>query len=170
MSESYTSKKTTSAEPRLARTKEPRSKHTAFRHPLPPIIFPEELPVSSRRDDISRAIEQHQVVIVSGETGSGKTTQLPKICLTLGRGQSGLIGHTQPRRLAATSTARRIAQELGSPLGEHVGFKIRFNDKLSAGASVKLMTDGILLSETQSDPLLTQYDTCLLYTSDAADE
>src|SRR6185312_8863577 len=104
----------------------------------------------------------HQVVIVSGETGSGKTTQLPKICLDLGRGQKGLIGHTQPRRIAASSTAKRIAEELGSPLGEHVGFKVRFTDTLSSGASVKLMTDGILLAETQTDPLLKQYDTLII--------
>jgi ATP-dependent helicase HrpA len=109
------------------------------RNPLPEISFPEELPVSSRRDDIAQAILKHQVIIVCGETGSGKTTQLPKICLQLGRGERGLIGHTQPRRIAASSTAKRIAQELGSPLGEHVGFKVRFTDTLSAGASVKLM-------------------------------
>ncbi len=105
-------------------------------------------------------------MIVSGETGSGKTTQLPKICLSLGRGRgaggTGLIGHTQPRRLAATATARRIAEELHSPLGEYVGFKIRFNDRLSPGASVKLMTDGILLAETQSDPMLSAYDTIII--------
>src|SRR3546814_1990301 len=100
------------------------------RNPLPAITFPEELPVSGKRDDIARAIRDHQVVIVSGETGSGKTTQLPKICLELGRGLNGLIGHTQPRRIAASSTAKRIAQEIGAPLGEHVGFKVRFNDTL----------------------------------------
>jgi len=133
-----------------------------LRNPLPPITFPEELPVSGRRAEIAAALQRHQVVIVSGETGSGKTTQLPKICLELGRGQAGLIGHTQPRRLAASSTARRIAQELGSPLGEHVGFKVRFTDTLSKGASVKLMTDGILLAETQTDPLLRQYDTIII--------
>lgn len=132
------------------------------RNPLPAITFPEELPVSGKRVDIAAALEQHQVIIVCGETGSGKTTQLPKICLAAGRGQKGLIGHTQPRRLAASSTAKRIAQELGSPLGEHVGFKVRFTDTLSAGASVKLMTDGILLAETQTDPLLKQYDTLII--------
>jgi ATP-dependent helicase HrpA len=132
------------------------------RNPLPPIVFPEELPVSGRREEIAAALRANQVVIVSGETGSGKTTQLPKICLELGRGQAGLIGHTQPRRIAASSTAKRIAQELGSPLGEHVGFKVRFTDTLSKGASVKLMTDGILLAETQTDPLLKQYDTIII--------
>ena len=132
------------------------------RNPLPPIGFPEELPVSGRRREIADALRAHQVIIVCGETGSGKTTQLPKICLELGRGQAGLIGHTQPRRIAASSTAKRIAQELGSPLGEHVGFKVRFTDTLSKGASVKLMTDGILLAETQTDPLLRQYDTIII--------
>ncbi|WP_051378953.1 DUF3418 domain-containing protein [Derxia gummosa] len=135
-------------------------------NPVPPITFPEELPVSARRDEITRALREHQVVVVSGETGSGKTTQLPKICLALGRGLgaggTGLIGHTQPRRLAATSVAKRIAVEIGSPVGEHVGYKIRFNDKLSPGASVKLMTDGVLLAETQSDPLLRAYDTIII--------
>ena len=129
---------------------------------MPPITFPEDLPVSGRRDDITKALEQHQVIIVCGETGSGKTTQLPKICLAMGRGQNALIGHTQPRRIAASSTAKRIAQELGSPLGEHVGYKVRFTDTLQKGASVKLMTDGILLAETQTDPLLKQYDTIII--------
>ncbi len=120
------------------------------------------MPVSARREDIARAIGAHQVVIVSGETGSGKTTQLPKICLTLGRGEAGVIGHTQPRRIAASSVARRIAQELGTPLGDVVGFKVRFNDETRRGASIKLMTDGILLAESQADPLLTQYDTLII--------
>ena len=135
-------------------------------YPIPPITFPESLPVSGRREEIARAIQEHQVVIVCGETGSGKTTQLPKIALTLGRGKGaggkGLIGHTQPRRIAASSVAKRIAQELNTPLGEHVGFKVRFQDRLSAGASVKLMTDGILLAETQTDPLLKAYDTIII--------
>ncbi|WMW79160.1 ATP-dependent RNA helicase HrpA [Undibacterium cyanobacteriorum] len=134
----------------------------SLRNPLPPLTFPEELPVSGKRHEIAQALLQHQVIIVCGETGSGKTTQLPKICLELGRGQKGLIGHTQPRRIAASSTAKRIAQELNSPLGEHVGFKVRFTDTLSKGASVKLMTDGILLAETQNDPLLRQYDTIII--------
>ena len=173
----------------------------------PPIIhFPEDLPVSARRDDIMSAIQAHQVVIVCGETGSGKTTQLPKMALALGRGSwkpvaapeklgsdklgsdpdsaqqnSGsdpnfsakpntqrtprrrqIIGHTQPRRIAATSVAKRIAEELKTPLGEVVGYKVRFQDKLSRDASVKLMTDGILLAETQTDPLLLAYDTLII--------
>lgn len=132
------------------------------RNPLPPITFPEELPVSGRRQEIAAALKNNQVMIVSGETGSGKTTQLPKICLELGRGEASLIGHTQPRRIAASSTAKRIAQELGTPAGEIVGFKVRFNDTLSKGAWVKLMTDGILLAETQTDPLLKQYDTIII--------
>src|SRR5450830_1866036 len=139
-----------------------REAEKAFRNPLPPITYPEDLPVSGRREEIAKALTENQVIIVSGETGSGKTTQLPKICLELGRGQKGLIGHTQPRRIAASSTAKRIAQELNSPLGEHVGFKVRFTDTLSKGASVKLMTDGILLAETQTDPLLRQYDTIII--------
>src|SRR5512136_2087441 len=132
------------------------------RAPLPAITFPEELPVSGRREEIARAIAAHQVVVVSGETGSGKTTQLPKICLALGRGEHGLIGHTQPRRLAASTIARRIAQELGTAPGEVVGYKVRFTDHTKPGASIKLMTDGILLAETQGDPLLAAYDTLII--------
>jgi ATP-dependent helicase HrpA len=135
-------------------------------NPVPPIEFPAALPVSARREEIARAIRDHQVVIVSGETGSGKTTQLPKICLSLGRGRgaggAGLIGHTQPRRIAASATGRRIAEELGTPFGEVVGYKVRFTDNLAPGASVKLMTDGILLAETQTDPLLRAYDTLII--------
>ena len=133
--------------------------------PLPPITFPEALPVSARRDEIAQALRAHQVVIVCGETGSGKTTQLPKIALTLGRGRTHtgkLIGHTQPRRIAASSVAKRIAEELKTPLGAVVGYKVRFQDRLQPGASVKLMTDGILLAETQSDPLLRAYDTLII--------
>jgi len=132
---------------------------------VPKISFPESLPVSSRREDIARALREHQVVIVCGETGSGKTTQLPKIVLELGRGRvngGGLIGHTQPRRIAASSVAKRIAFELNSPLGEVVGYRVRFQDRFQPGASVKLMTDGILLAETQSDPLLKAYDTLII--------
>ena len=129
------------------------------------IRFPEELPVSSQRLLIQEALQSHQVVIVCGETGSGKTTQLPKICLELGRGTihgGKLIGHTQPRRIAATATAKRIAQELGSPIGQDVGYQVRFADKTSPSASIKLMTDGILLAETQRDPQLRGYDTLII--------
>jgi ATP-dependent helicase HrpA len=144
----------------------PRGKPPAAANPIPPIAFPESLPVSARREEIARAVAAHPVVIVSGETGSGKTTQLPKLMLEMGRGRgaggAGLIGHTQPRRIAASSVAKRIAQELNSPLGEVVGFKVRFQDRLAAGASVKLMTDGILLAETQTDPLLKAYDTLII--------
>ena len=130
------------------------------------IQFPESLPVSGQREKIALALEQNQVIIVCGETGSGKTTQLPKICLAMGRGRANgtekLIGHTQPRRIAATSTAKRIAQELGSPIGEDVGYQVRFADKTSTSASIKLMTDGILLAETQRDPLLKAYDTIII--------
>ncbi|MES2926344.1 MAG: ATP-dependent RNA helicase HrpA [Pseudomonadota bacterium] len=147
-------------------------------HPLPTaprtaplrITFPESLPVSGKREEIMEAIKKHQVIIVCGETGSGKTTQLPKIALALGRGKCNarpgtkgqLIGHTQPRRIAASSVAKRIAEELNTPLGDVVGFKVRFQDRLSRDASVKLMTDGILLAETQTDPLLKNYDTIII--------
>ncbi len=130
------------------------------RMPVP--SYPESLPVAARRDEIATAIARHPVTIVCGETGSGKTTQLPKICLELKRGAAGLIGHTQPRRIAARSVAARIAQELGSPLGSVVGFKVRFQDKLAPAAYVKLMTDGILLAETQGDRLLSAYDTIIV--------
>ena len=129
---------------------------------LPKPEYPLELPVSSRRDEIAKAITENQVVIVCGETGSGKTTQLPKICLELGRGVSGLIGHTQPRRIAARSVATRIAQELDSSLGEIVGYKVRFNEKSSEASYIKLMTDGILLAETQGDRFLNAYDTIII--------
>ena len=151
-------------EPRAPRP--PRPVRVVEPNPIPPITFPEALPVSGRREEIARAIADNQLVIVCGETGSGKTTQLPKICLALGRGLgaggSGLIGHTQPRRIAASATGRRIAEELGTPFGEVVGYKVRFTDNLSPGASVKLMTDGILLAETQTDPLLKAYDTLII--------
>lgn len=129
---------------------------------LPKPEYALELPVSSKKDEIAQAIQNHQVVIVCGETGSGKTTQLPKICLELGRGVAGLIGHTQPRRIAARSVASRIAQELKTPLGEAVGYKVRFNDKLSESSYIKLMTDGILLAETQGDKFLNAYDTIII--------
>jgi ATP-dependent helicase HrpA len=129
------------------------------------IDFPPELPVSQRRDDIAAAIRDHQVVILAGETGSGKTTQLPKICLELGRGPAGgaqLIGHTQPRRIAARTVAERIAEELGVALGEEVGYQVRFTDKTSATSRIKLMTDGILLAELQHDRMLNRYDTLII--------
>ena len=134
----------------------------ARRAARPVIAYDEALPVNQRRAEIAEAILKHQVVVICGETGSGKTTQLPKICLELGRGVNGLIGHTQPRRIAARATATRISQELKSELGRHVGFKIRFTDKVTPSSYIKLMTDGILLAETQTDPLLRQYDTILI--------
>jgi len=129
---------------------------------VPAITYPEELPVSQRRDEIADAIRDHQVVIVAGETGSGKTTQLPKICLEVGRGRAGMIGHTQPRRLAARTVADRIASELGVELGEAVGYAVRFTDKVGDGTLVKLMTDGILLAELQRDRMLSAYDTIIV--------
>ncbi|MEN9705304.1 MAG: ATP-dependent helicase HrpA, partial [Pseudomonadota bacterium] len=134
----------------------------ARRAALGAIVYPEELPVSSRREDIRKAIEAHQVVIVCGETGSGKTTQLPKICLEAGRGVAGLIGHTQPRRIAARTVAARIAEELRQPLGEAVGYKVRFQDRSRPDGLVRLMTDGILLAETQHDRQLRAYDTIII--------
>ncbi|MEU9793858.1 ATP-dependent RNA helicase HrpA [Streptomyces sparsogenes] len=129
---------------------------------VPAVTYPEELPVSQKKDDILAAVRDHQVVIVAGETGSGKTTQIPKICLELGRGVKGLIGHTQPRRIAARTVAERIAEELRSPLGESVGWKVRFTDQVSPDTHVKLMTDGILLAEIQTDRELRQYDTIII--------
>ncbi len=129
---------------------------------LAEIEFPADLPVVGMRENLARAIAENQVVIVCGETGSGKTTQLPKICLTLGRGVSGCIGHTQPRRVAARSVAARIAVELKTELGGAVGYKVRFHDKVSPDTSIKLMTDGILLAEIHSDPLLKNYDTLIV--------
>jgi ATP-dependent helicase HrpA len=129
---------------------------------LPKPKFPSELPVAARRDEIARAISENQVIVITGETGSGKTTQLPKICLELGRGVAGMIGHTQPRRIAARSVATRIAQELRSDLGLAVGYKVRFADHVSPHTYVKLMTDGILLAETQQDRFLNQYDTIII--------
>ena len=131
------------------------------------IHFPPDLPVSARRDDIAKAIQDHQVVIVAGETGSGKTTQLPKIALALGRGQpgtpgGGMVGHTQPRRIAARSVAERIAEELGGELGETVGYQVRFTDRTSKQSRVKVMTDGILLAELQHDRDLRRYDTLII--------
>src|SRR3954451_3834850 len=129
---------------------------------VPAVSYPDELPVSQRRDDIAAAIREHQVVVVAGETGSGKTTQLPKICLELGRGVHGMIGHTQPRRLAARTVAERIVEELGTELGETIGYAVRFTDKVGERSLVKLMTDGILLAELQRDRELTRYDTLII--------
>ncbi|MFE3189613.1 ATP-dependent RNA helicase HrpA [Nocardia sp. NPDC059240] len=134
----------------------------ARRAAVPVIAYPEQLPVSARRDDIAKAIADNQVVIVAGETGSGKTTQIPKICLELGRGIRGTIGHTQPRRLAARTVAERIAEELGTELGDVVGYTVRFTDQASDRTLVKLMTDGILLAEIQRDRLLRRYDTIII--------
>ncbi len=131
------------------------------RQTLPELNFP-ELPISDKRQQIAEAIQQHQVVIVAGETGSGKTTQLPKICLELGRGIHGMIGHTQPRRLAARSVAQRIADELNTPLGEGVGYQVRFTDHVAPTSHIKLMTDGILLAEIQRDRFLNRYDTIII--------
>src|SRR5262245_10817489 len=129
---------------------------------VPTIGYPDELPVSQRRDEIVAAIAAHQVVIVAGETGSGKTTQLPKICLELGRGVRGMIGHTQPRRIAARTVAERVAEELGVELGTAVGYQVRFTGRVGEQTLVKLMTDGILLAETQHDRMLNAYDTLII--------
>ena len=126
------------------------------------IAYPEELPVSERRDDIMNAIRDNQVVIIAGETGSGKTTQIPKMCLELGLGEKGLIGHTQPRRLAARSVAERIAEELGQKIGETVGYQVRFTSEVGEHSAIKLMTDGILLAEIQNDKLLRRYSTLII--------
>jgi ATP-dependent RNA helicase HrpA len=134
----------------------------ARRAALPPISYPAELPVSLRKDEIAEVIRDHQVVIIAGETGSGKTTQIPKICLELGRGVDGQIGHTQPRRLAARTVAERIAEELGTPLGEAVGYQVRFTDVSARDTLVKLMTDGILLNELARDRDLRRYDTLII--------
>lgn len=130
--------------------------------PLPKITYPEQLPVSARREEIRKAIIANQVVVIAGETGSGKTTQLPKICLEAGRGQAGMIGHTQPRRIAARSVAERICTELGTQLGDAIGYQVRFTEEVSENTLVKLMTDGILLAEIQHDPLLLRYDTLII--------
>ncbi|MBM2621428.1 ATP-dependent RNA helicase HrpA [Actinoplanes sp. LDG1-06] len=129
---------------------------------VPPISYPESLPVSQRKDDIAAAIRDHQVVVVAGETGSGKTTQIPKICMELGRGVRGQIGHTQPRRIAARTVAERIAEEVGRPLGTTVGYKVRFTDQAGDDTMVKVMTDGILLAEIQNDRNLFRYDTLII--------
>jgi ATP-dependent helicase HrpA len=143
----------------VARSVDKRRARAARR---PAIAYPPDLPVAQRAAEIARTIEEHQVVIVCGETGSGKTTQLPKICIEAGRGERGLIGHTQPRRIAARTVAARIAQELGTEVGDVVGYKVRFTDRTKPEAFIKLMTDGILLAETQGDPLLAAYDTLIV--------
>ena len=134
----------------------------ARRRAVPAVSYPPELPVSQLKDKIAEVIRDHQVVIIAGETGSGKTTQLPKICLELGRGLTGQIGHTQPRRIAARTVAERIAAELGTELGAAIGYKVRFSDHSSDDTVVKLMTDGILLAEMQRDRQLLRYDTLII--------
>ncbi|TWS25078.1 ATP-dependent RNA helicase HrpA [Tsukamurella sputi] len=149
--------------PRVARDiAAARERFAVRKAAVPAIVYPENLPVSARRDEIAKAIAENQVIILAGETGSGKTTQLPKICLELGRGVRGMIGHTQPRRLAARSVAERIAEETKTELGEAVGYAVRFTDKVSPKTSVKLMTDGILLRELTRDRLLRDYDTIII--------
>src|ERR1700733_5058374 len=147
---------------RSTRSEQHAAARAVRRAAMPPITYPPELPVSQRRDEIAKAIRDHQVVIIAGETGSGKTTQIPKICLELGRGVAGQIGHTQPRRLAARTVAARIAEELGSPLGETVGYQVRFTDVSADDTLIKLMTDGILLTELTRDRELKRYDTLII--------
>jgi ATP-dependent RNA helicase HrpA len=139
-----------------------RARMASRRASVPALTYPPELPVSRRKEDLLAAIRDNQVVILAGETGSGKTTQLPKICLELGRGVRGLIGHTQPRRIAARSVAERVAEELGTELGDTIGYTVRFTDQVSDNTLVKLMTDGILLAEIQRDRMLTKYDTLII--------
>ena len=151
--------------PHSRRRSRSRNRRQKPLRPIPALTYPDALPVSERHDDIVAAIRDNQVVIIAGETGSGKTTQIPKMCLELGRGRRKLIGHTQPRRIAARSVAERIADELGHSIGDPdspVGYKIRFDDKTASATSVKLMTDGVLLNEIQHDPLLRQYDTIIV--------
>ncbi|MFU0842752.1 MAG: ATP-dependent RNA helicase HrpA [Burkholderia sp.] len=150
------------AKPPRRRAPRPKLSYEERRNPVPPFTLMPGLPVSERGEEIAEAIRANRVVIVCGETGSGKTTQLPKIAMMAGRGEHGMIAHTQPRRIAASSIAKRIAEELKTPLGEVVGYKVRFTDQTSAGATIKLMTDGILLAETQTDPMLRAYDTVII--------
>ena len=138
------------------------AKVEARRQSVPVMRYDDSLPIAAKRDEIKAALEKHQVLVIAGETGSGKTTQLPKICLEIGRGVHGLIGHTQPRRLAARSVATRVAEEIGTPLGELVGYQVRFEDKSKDSSLIKLMTDGILLAETQHDRFLERYDTIIV--------
>ncbi|QCI13942.1 ATP-dependent RNA helicase HrpA [Pseudomonas putida] len=135
---------------------------TARQNSVPQVRYDDSLPIAAKRDEIKKALAEHQVLVIAGETGSGKTTQLPKICLELGRGSHGLIAHTQPRRIAARSVAARVAEELGTPLGALVGYQVRFEDQSDANTLVKLMTDGILLAETQHDRFLERYDTIIV--------
>ena len=128
----------------------------------PALVYPPQLPITVKKNDIIAAIRKNPVVIVSGETGSGKTTQIPKFCLAAGRGSGGMIGCTQPRRIAATTVAQRLAEELNQPLGKAVGYQIRFQDRTPADALIKIMTDGILLAETQRDRRLSAYDTIIV--------
>ena len=129
---------------------------------IPKPAFAEHLPITAKKDEIIAAIRRHPVVIVSGDTGSGKSTQIPKFCLAAGRGIDGLIGHTQPRRIAAQTVARRIAEEMGQDIGQAVGYKIRFQDAVAPEAYIKVMTDGILLAETAGDRMLSAYDTLIV--------
>ncbi|MCQ4250787.1 ATP-dependent RNA helicase HrpA [Pseudomonas stutzeri] len=138
------------------------AKVEARRRSVPVMRYDDSLPIAAKRDEIKAALEKHQVLVIAGETGSGKTTQLPKICLEIGRGMHGLIGHTQPRRLAARSVATRVAEEIGTPLGELVGYQVRFEDQSKDSSLIKLMTDGILLAETQHDRFLEKYDTIIV--------
>ena len=146
----------------LARLEKSSQRYQARRASVPSLTYPEDLPIAARREDLRKAIADHQVVIVAGETGSGKTTQLPKICLELGRGVAGMIGHTQPRRIAARTVANRITKELQQPLGETVGYQVRFSEQIGDNTLVKLMTDGILLADIQNDRLLHRYDTLII--------
>ncbi|MBA4242478.1 MAG: ATP-dependent RNA helicase HrpA [Pseudomonas sp.] len=146
----------------LERFQASSDKVAARRSSIPAMRYDDALPIAAKRDEIKAALEKSQVVVIAGETGSGKTTQLPKICLEIGRGVHGLIGHTQPRRLAARSVATRVAEEIGTPLGELVGYQVRFEDQSRDGTLIKLMTDGILLAETQHDRFLEKYDTIIV--------
>jgi len=146
----------------LERFQASAAKVEARRQSVPAIRYDDALPIAAKRDEIKAALEKHQVLVIAGETGSGKTTQLPKICLEIGRGVHGLIGHTQPRRLAARSVATRVAEEIGAPLGELVGYQVRFEDQSTERTLIKLMTDGILLAETQHDRFLEKYDTIIV--------
>lgn len=146
----------------VARVQASCAQVTSRRESVPTVRYDDNLPIAAKRDEIKDALLKHQVLIIAGETGSGKTTQLPKICLEIGRGQHGLIGHTQPRRIAARSVASRVADELGTPLGALVGYQVRFEDQSDSNTLIKLMTDGILLAETQHDRFLERYDTIIV--------